>query len=40
MLADAQRQGRLDAELDKLQRVPLLIVDEVGYIPCNALASS
>jgi hypothetical protein len=33
MLADAQRQGRLDAELDRLQRVPLLIIDEVGYIP-------
>src|SRR6187551_1660553 len=33
LLADAQRQGRLDHELDKLQRVPLIIVDEVGYIP-------
>jgi DNA replication protein DnaC len=33
MLADAQRHGRLDAELDRLQRIPLLIVDEVGYIP-------
>ena len=32
-LADAQRQGRLDAALDRLQRVPLLILDEVGYIP-------
>ena len=32
-LADAQRQGRLDDELDRLQRIPLLIVDEVGYIP-------
>ena len=31
MLADAQRQGRLDDELDRLQRTPLLIVDEVGY---------
>jgi DNA replication protein DnaC len=31
LLADAQRLGRLDDELDKLQRVPLLIVDEVGY---------
>src|SRR3954465_11931935 len=30
LLADAQRQGRLDAELDKLQRIPLLIADEVG----------
>src|SRR3982751_2085540 len=27
LLADAQRLGRLDAELDKLQRVPLMIVD-------------
>ena len=33
LLADAQRHGRLDAELDRLQRVPMLIVDEVGYIP-------
>ena len=30
-LADAQRQGRLDDELARLQRLPLLIVDEVGY---------
>ena len=28
-MADAQRQGRLDSELDRLQRIPLLIVDEV-----------
>jgi DNA replication protein DnaC len=39
-LADAQRQGRLDAELDKLQRVPLLIVDEVGYIPFDPQAAN
>ena len=32
LLADAQRHGRLDAELDRLQRGRLLIVDEVGYI--------
>jgi DNA replication protein DnaC len=32
-LADAQRQGHLDDELTRLQRVPLLICDEVGYIP-------
>ena len=31
LLADAQRHGRLDDELDRLQRIPLLIVDEVGY---------
>src|SRR3954468_23714570 len=33
LLADAQRQGRLDDELARLPRIPLLIVDEVGYIP-------
>ena len=33
LLADAQRHGRLDSELDRLQRIPLLVVDEVGYIP-------
>ena len=40
LLADAQRHGRLDAELDKLQRVPLLIVDEVGYIPFDPHAAN
>jgi DNA replication protein DnaC len=39
-LADAQRQGRLDAELDRLQRIPLLIVDEVGYIPFDPHAAN
>src|SRR5436190_2667517 len=39
-LADAQRQGRLDAELDRLQRIPLLIVDEVGYIPFDRQAAN
>jgi DNA replication protein DnaC len=29
----AQRAGRLDAELDRLRRIPLLVCDEVGYIP-------
>src|SRR2546426_12047655 len=38
LLADAQRQGRLDRELDRLQRIPLLIVDEVGYIRSIRLA--
>ena len=27
LLADAQRQGRLDDELARLQRIPLLVVD-------------
>jgi DNA replication protein DnaC len=40
LLADAQRLGRLDDELDKLQRVPLLIVDEVGYIPFDPQAAN
>src|ERR1700685_3811430 len=33
LLADAQRQGRLEDELKRLERIPLLICDEVGYIP-------
>ena len=40
LLADAQRNGRLDAELDRLQRIPLLIVDEVGYIPFDPQAAN
>jgi len=40
LLADAQRHGRLDSELGKLQRVPLLIVDEVGYIPFDPQAAN
>jgi DNA replication protein DnaC len=40
LLADAQRNGRLDQELDRLQRIPLLIVDEVGYIPFDPQAAN
>jgi DNA replication protein DnaC len=40
LLADAQRQGRLDDELDRLQRIPLLILDEVGYIPFDPQAAN
>jgi len=39
-LADAQRGGRLDDELTRLQRIPLLIVDEVGYIPFDPQAAN
>ena len=39
-LAKAKRQGRLDDELEKLGRIPLLIVDEVGYIPFDPEAAS
>lgn len=40
MLADAQRGGRLTEELTRLQRIPLLIVDEVGYIPFDPQAAN
>src|SRR3954454_36395 len=40
LLTDAQRHGRLDTELDRLQRIPLLIVDEVGYIPFDPQAAN
>jgi hypothetical protein len=40
LLADAQRQGRLDQELDRLQRIPLLIFDEVGCIPFDPHAAN
>jgi hypothetical protein len=32
-VADAHHQGTLQAELARLGRYPLLVVDEVGYIP-------
>ncbi|MFF5966958.1 IS21-like element helper ATPase IstB [Streptomyces collinus] len=35
-LSDARAVGRLDAELAALDDHPLLIVDEVGYTPCDA----
>jgi DNA replication protein DnaC len=39
-LGDAHTQGRLHAELTRLGRVPLLIVDEVGYIPFDGEAAN
>jgi DNA replication protein DnaC len=39
-LADAHHGGRLQDELVKLGRIPLLIVDEVGYIPFEAEAAN
>jgi DNA replication protein DnaC len=39
-LADAHAQGRLQAELVRLGRYPLLVVDEVGYIPFEAEAAN
>src|SRR5436309_7731890 len=40
LLADTQRQGHLDDELKRLERYPLLICDEVGYIPFDPQAAS
>jgi DNA replication protein DnaC len=39
-LADAHTAGRLQAELVKLGRYPLIVVDEVGYIPFEAEAAN
>jgi DNA replication protein DnaC len=39
-LADAQREGRLDEELRRLERIPQLVCDEVGYIPFDPQAAS
>jgi DNA replication protein DnaC len=40
LLADAQRSGNLDQELARLERIPLLICDEVGYIPFDPQAAN
>jgi len=39
-LADAHNSGRLQTELLRLSRYPLLIVDEVGYIPFEPEAAN
>src|SRR5689334_9137600 len=39
-LAEAHHAGRLQQELVKLGRIPLIIVDEVGYIPFEAEAAN
>jgi DNA replication protein DnaC len=39
-LADAHHAGRLQAELVRLTRYPVLVVDEVGYIPFEAEAAN
>jgi len=40
LLADAHAAGRLQAELVRLGRYPLLVIDEVGYIPFEAEAAN
>jgi hypothetical protein len=37
---DAKRQGRFEAELARLGRIPLVVVDEVGYIPFDPEAAN
>jgi len=39
-LAEAHHAGRLQAELTKLGRYPLLVIDEVGYIPFEPEAAN
>ena len=39
-LADAHHAGRLQAELARLGRYPVLVIDEVGYIPFEAEAAN
>ncbi|MBA3338377.1 MAG: ATP-binding protein [Geodermatophilaceae bacterium] len=39
-LGEAKRAGELEAELARLSRIPLLIVDEVGYIPFDPEAAN
>ncbi|HEX2064807.1 MAG TPA: IS21-like element helper ATPase IstB [Acidimicrobiales bacterium] len=39
-LADAHASGRLHDELRRLGRIPLVVIDEVGYIPLEAEAAN
>jgi DNA replication protein DnaC len=39
-LADAHHAGRLQAELPRLGRFPLLVIDEAGYIPVEPEAAN
>jgi DNA replication protein DnaC len=40
LLADAHAAGRLQVELTRLGRYPLIVVDEVGYIPFEPEAAN
>jgi DNA replication protein DnaC len=39
-LAEAKRDGRLEDELAALARIPLLVCDEIGYIPFDPQAAN
>jgi len=39
-LSDAKRQGTLEPELKRLSFIPLIVIDEVGYIPFDPEAAN
>ena len=39
-LSEAKRQGSLEAELRRLSFIPVIVVDEVGYIPFDPEAAN
>src|ERR1700729_2704555 len=39
-LSEAKRQGTLEAELKRLSFIPLIVIDEVGYIPFDPEAAN
>jgi DNA replication protein DnaC len=39
-LSEAKRQGTLEAELKRLSFIPLVVIDEVGYIPFDPEAAN
>src|SRR5204862_5224256 len=39
-LSEAKRQGTLEAELRRLERYHLLVVDEIGYLPLERQAAN
>jgi DNA replication protein DnaC len=39
-LSEAKRQGALEAELKRLSFIPLIVIDEVGYIPFDPEAAN
>ena len=39
-LGEAKRQGQLETELKRLALIPLLVIDEVGYIPFDPEAAN
>jgi DNA replication protein DnaC len=39
-LSEAKRQGTLESELKRLSFIPVIVVDEVGYIPFDPEAAN